>query len=88
MQLLKNQEQDTKLTQQQKETLEKLYQTGKFTYGDLARRLNIPYNTVNRYMTSWKRSQGIIKPKKKEDDAELKFLRKFYIDTVGTDDLL
>lgn len=72
--------------------MERLYLSGVQKYADIAAELGIPYKSVNRYMTKWKKRNGLLKAHRKlveastptpADTSELNFLRKFYIDHIG-----
>lgn len=87
------QEQNTLTTAQKKEAIT-MFRTG-MKYGEIAEKLNVQYGLVNKHMTAWKRSQGII-PKTStkvvtevvtssltsEEREELNFLRRFYAKAI------
>ena len=77
-----------KLSDEQRIQLLNLYFNGVSRYTDLAKLTGFPYNTINTFMTKWKRKSGTLKvrnkriPKKVQmsiaERQELLFLRKFY----------
>jgi len=69
--------------------MERLYLSGTQRYSDIAAELKVPYKVVNRYMTKWKRRNGLLKAHHEltakptsSINSELQFLRKFYLDHV------
>lgn len=76
--------------------MERLYLSGVTKYTEIASELDIPYKAVNRYMTKWKHRNGLLQKhrqittdptaialKPTADEAEVNFLRQFYISHVG-----
>jgi predicted transcriptional regulator len=72
----------------QQDKVIELFKSGVNTYTEISKRLDLPYNQVNLFMTKWKRKNGLLK--KHEDiykmskleseiAEELEFLRKFYV---------
>lgn len=73
--------------------MERIYLSGVTKYTEISQELGIPYKAVNRYMTKWKKRNGLLKNHetliaRPNFESELQFLRKFYIEHVKNDLLL
>lgn len=53
------------LTQDQKNEAVSLFLVGVSHYTSIAEHLKVPYQSVNTYMTKWKKKNGILKTRKK-----------------------
>lgn len=51
------------LTQAQQLSTISLFQSGMTKYTEISKELKLPYAAINKYMTKWKRKQGILKSK-------------------------
>jgi DNA-binding transcriptional regulator LsrR (DeoR family) len=69
--------------------MERLYLSNITKYTEIAAELGIPYKTVNRHMTKWKKRMGLLKAHREitakatptsSIESELQFLRRFYIE--------
>lgn len=76
------------LNQSQKSTAINLYKDGVTHYREISEKLGVTYNAVNRFMTKWKKEQGILSsnnpelPRLDSLMRELTFLRQYYLDSI------
>jgi transposase len=75
------------LTEDQKNEAVSLFLVGVHHYTAIAQHLNVPYQSVNTYMTKWKKKHGLLKTRKKrvaKDEIEATLESKlFKVDDQG-----